>query len=229
MEEKVEVQTPFFVVNPKSYLYGEALLDLAIEADRLAAREDVQIFFTAPYAALSELAKATTHLVITAQHLDGLEPGRGMGAVLGEAVYQAGARATFLNHAEHPLILHELVKSIKKAQQLGIVTIVCADSLEEAKAIAMLHPDILLCEETAQIGTGQVSPAQYVEETTRTIQSIDPNIKIMQAAGIKSAEDVRYVMRLGADGTGCTSGIVKADDPKESLRLMIESLKAGKE
>lgn len=225
MEKSIKATKPFFMVNPKSYLYGEALLDLALEADCLAKNKDIQIYFTAPYADIHLIASHTKNIIVTAQHMDGLDPGRGMGAVLGESLYEAGARASFLNHAECPLTLHQLVKSIQKARALGMISIVCADSLEEARAIAILHPDILLCEETGQIGTGQVSPMAYVQETINAIRSIDPNILIMQAAGIKSPEDVRYVMDLGADGTGCTSGIVKAENPKAMLRAMLDSLR----
>ena len=32
-----EVQTPFLIVNPKSYLYGKKSLELARSADRTAA------------------------------------------------------------------------------------------------------------------------------------------------------------------------------------------------
>ena len=52
----------------------------------------------------------------------------------------------------------------------------------------------------------------------------------MQAAGISTAEDVYRTMELGADGTGCTSGITNADSSAEMLTDMIEALaKAYKE
>ncbi len=45
----------------------------------------------------------------------------------------------------------------------------------------------------------------------------------MQAAGISSAQDVFDVIQLGADGTGCTSGITNAADPKQMLRDMVDA------
>ena len=74
---KRNIRTPFFVVNPKAYLYGEGSLALALEADKLAAEYDVDIFFTAQACDLSMIAKATKHLIITAQHMDGILPGKG--------------------------------------------------------------------------------------------------------------------------------------------------------
>ena len=105
----MKINKPFFVFNPKSYLYGEELIHLAKVADK-AAQEypEVLVFVTAPYADLQKVKDATSHVIVTAQHIDGIYPGRGIGHVLPESVYAAGARATFLNHAEKPLLVNEL-------------------------------------------------------------------------------------------------------------------------
>ena len=47
--------------------------------------------------------------------------------------------------------------------------IVCADSMEEATAIARFAPNIIVAEPTRLIGTGQTSDEQYVLETTSAI------------------------------------------------------------
>lgn len=231
-EEMIDkVKAPFFVFNPKSYLYGDTLLEMAIQADQLAAEyPDCTFFVTCPYSDIQNIDKHTENIIVTAQHLDGISPGRGMGKVLPESIYHAGARATFLNHAEHPLSFSELVQSINKANELKIMTIVCADSIKEAKAIATLEPDIILCEPTELIGTGQTSDKEYVLTTNQIVKDISPNTLVMQAAGISSAQDVYDVIKLGADGTGCTSGIVKAPDPKAMLKDMFEAaIKAYRE
>ena len=166
------VRTPFFVVNPKAYLYGEGSLALALEADRLAAEYDVDIFFTAQACDLSMIAKATKHLIVTAQHIDGILPGRGMGSVLPEAVKNAGAEATFLNHAEHSLSAGQLVNAVRRAKELDIIVLVCADSPEEARAIAELHPDIMICEPTSLIGSGNASDSEYKRQTNDSVRAV---------------------------------------------------------
>lgn len=218
------VTVPFFVINPKSYLYGDELLQLAQKADQLAKKYDVTIFITAPYADISAVSHHTNHLIVTAQHMDGISCGRGMGAVLPESIHHAGAKAVFLNHAEHPLSLSALVASIEAAKRLSMITIVCADSLKEAKAVAELSPDILLCEPTELIGKGKTSDISYMQETTRVIREIDPDILVMQAAGIHEAADVYKVISLQADGTGCTSGIVCAKQPLQAVEDMIKAM-----
>lgn len=217
------IKKPFFVFNPKSYLYGNALLELANVADHLAEKYPISIFVTAPFADLSAISKSTSKIIVTAQHMDGIEPGRGMGQVLPESLHYAGARATFLNHAEHPMTLSNLSKAIIQAQKLGILTIACADSTQEAKAIAELKPDIILCEPTDLIGTGKTSDENYINETNEAVKGIDSEILVMQAAGISTANDVFRTIELGADGTGCTSGIVKNQDPKQMLIDMVEA------
>lgn len=220
-----KIKKPFFVFNPKSYLYGEELLELAQKADEMAAKyPEITVMVTVPFADISNIANQTENIIVTAQHIDGITPGRGIGHVLPESVYYAGARAVFLNHAERPLTLTELTKSMQRAQELGIETIVCADSLAEARAIANLKPTAILCEPTELIGTGQTSDESYITATNQVIKEVDEDILVMQAAGISTPEDVYRTMKLGADGTGCTSGITNADSPIQMLEEMIVAL-----
>ncbi len=219
-----KIRTPFFMVNPKSYLYGERLLQLALAADQFAKDRPFDVFFTAPFVDLRMIAEKTSHLIVTAQHMDSLPAGRGMGYVVPESLAAAGVKAVFLNHAEHSLKLAELVKIIQRAKENAMYTVVCADSVKEARSIASLKPDILLCEPTELIGTGNVSDKSYIEATNRAIRSVDPEILVMQAAGISTGEDVYETIRSGADGTGCTSGIVCAKDPEAMVKEMLDAI-----
>ena len=63
------VKNKFFIFNPKSYLFGDELLELAKEADCLAERfPEISIFVTCPYADISRVANETKHIIVTAQH-----------------------------------------------------------------------------------------------------------------------------------------------------------------
>ena len=214
------IKTPFLSVNPKSYLYGEESLALAKAADRSAAETGVDVMFTCTFADIRYIRQNTTHVIVTAQHMDPLRPGRGMGHVLPESLKEAGAEAVFLNHAENPLAMSELYTTIKRAKELEMYSIVCADSVTESLAIAKLSPDILLCEPTELIGTGTVADDEYVCDAISKIREVDPNILVMIASGITTADDVYNAILLGADGTGGTSGILKAPDPGERIMEM---------
>ena len=216
--------TPFLVVNPKSYLYGEKSLALAKAADEAAEKYGLTVFFTCPFADIRLIAGNTKEVVVTAQHMESLRPGRGMGHVLPESLKEAGAGAVFLNHAENSMTVAELCKTIKRAKELEMLTIVCADSVAEGLDIAQFHPDILLCEPTDLIGTGQTADDSYVLDACDQIRKIDPKIAVMIASGVTTAEDCYRVVKLGADGTGATSGILKAPDPAVRVHEMADAI-----
>ena len=222
--EKKQLRWPFFVVNPKSYLYGEDILKLAKYTDKLAEKSDFDALFTAQLIDLPRIIDECPHLVPCAQYMESLKPGRGMGHVLPEALAAAGVKATFLNHAENPSTVHELAATIARANEVGILTVVCADSVEEGEMIASLKPDVMVCELTSLIGTGTVAGEDYMRASTEAVKAVSPTTQVLQAAGIHSGENVYDAIKYGADGTGGTSGIVAAEDPFATLDEMFEAL-----
>ena len=208
-----KAQTPFLVVNPKSYLYGEKSLELAKAADKVAKETGIQIYFTCPFADIRYIKENTENIIVTAQHMDPLTPGRGMGHVLGESLKEAGAEAVFLNNAEHSLTISQLSATINRAKELGLIVIACADSVAEAVAISKLNPEILLAEPTELIGTGTVADDSYMVETIQKLHEANPDVLVMIASGVSTADDVYHILKLGADGTGATSGILNAPSP----------------
>ena len=219
-----KVTTPFLFVNPKSYLWGEESLELAKACDEICERTGVLIFFTCPYADIRMIAENTRHVVVTAQNMDSLTPGRGMGAVLTESQAAAGAKAVVLNHAENQKTLAELYACIRRAKELDMITIVCADSTTESKAVAELGADVILAEPTELIGTGTTADASYTVECCRQIKAVNPDTKVMIASGITTGEDVYKVVYHGADGSGSTSGIVNAPSRAGRVREMVDAL-----
>lgn len=220
----MKIRKPFFIVNPKSYLYGDDALKLAKISDKLAKKYDIDCIFTGQLVDLPTIAKETNNLIITAQHMDSLKPGRGMGHVLPEALGHVGIKAVVLNHAEKPLTIAELDATIKRAKEVGLATIVCSDTVEQCRAIAELNPDVMICEPDSLIGTGNSSNEDYIKSTTAAVRSINPNILIMQAAGVSTGQDVEKIMQLGADGTGGTSGIIKAPSWEAKIAEMMSAL-----
>ena len=225
-----KAERPFLIVNPKSYLYGKESLELAKAADRTAAETGLQIYFTCPFADIRLIRENTSHVIVCAQSLDPLTPGRGMGHVLPESLKEAGADAVFLNHAENPKTLADLNTCIKRAKELDMITIVCADSTKEAAAVACLDPDIVLAEPTDLIGTGKTADDSYVIETVEALHKINPDVLVMIASGVSKAEDCYNVIKLGADGTGATSGILNAPSRAGAVQDWAEAIvKAYKE
>lgn len=225
MLKDFKIKPPFFEVGPKALLYGEKMLKLAQVIDKTAMKYDLDVIVTPQYTDISLLANNTERILVFAQHMDPLPVGRGLGSVLPEAVKAAGAVGVMLNHAEKKLTLDIVEKTIARADEVGLATIVCADTVEELTAIAKLGPNLLVAEPTELIGTGKTSDSNYVIETIKQVREINPDIMVLQGAGISNGQDVYNTIKLGAQATGSTSGILKAADPEAMVEEMLYNLR----
>ena len=225
---KKQIRAPFLIVNPKAYIYGEETLELAKICDELAQEYDIDIIFTAQHVDIQKVADNTENIIVTAQHMDGITAGRGMGHILPEGIKEAGAKAVILNHAEHQLTINQLAKALKRAKELELLTIVCSDTPEETKAIATFSPDVMICEPTSLIGTGNTSDDEYIKATNEAVKSVNKNILVIQAAGVSTGDDVYRVIIEGADGSGGTSGILNAPSRKGKIIEMLDAIQKVK-
>lgn len=226
---KREIRSPFLICNPKAYIYGDESVELAKVCDELSAQYDLDIIFTCQHADIYRVAQATEHIIVTAQHMDGIVPGRGMGHILPESIKAAGAQCVLLNHAEHPLQTNQLDKALARAKELELLTIVAADTPEETRAIATLGPDIMLCEPTSLIGSGSTSASEYIAATNAAVWSVSKDIMVLQAAGVSTGDDVYRLVMEGANGSGGTSGILNAPSRKDKLIEMLDALKKAQQ
>ncbi len=225
MYKGLKLKLPLFEIGLKGYIYGKEALELAKEADRLCEKYGVGIIFDPQYVDIPVIAKETRKIYVFSQHMDSVIVGKGLGRVLPEALKNAGALGTLLNHAEKRITLSEIRRCIKRADEVGLATLVCADSPEEAAAIAQLKPNMILAEPPDLIGTDNPVGREFIENTKSLVKSIDPEIIIFNSAGIKTPKDVKNVIMLGAETTGSTSGILKSKDPFKMMEKMIKTLK----
>ena len=225
MANKRQIKTPFFEIGPKSYLFGDDVLALAKAADEASAKYGVDIIFTTPVVDIRRVAEATEHIHVFAPHMDPIYPGRGLADTLPESLVAAGATGVMLNHCEKPLAPEVLAETIRRADEVGLVSIVCADSMAEASRIAELHPDIIVAEPSELIGTGVSVGKEYVEAATNAVKMVDPEILVLTAAGISSGKDVYDTIIAGADATGSSSGIAKAPDRAAMVDEMIAAVR----
>ena len=216
-------KAPFFEIGPKSYLYGDDILELALAADAASEKYDVDVIFTCPVVDIRRVAEATKRLHVFAPHMDPIYPGRGLADTLPESLVAAGAEGVMLNHVEKPLSFEVLAETIKRADEVGLTTIVCADSMADAGKIAGLHPDIIVAEPSERIGTGVSVGPEYVAAATDSVKNVDANILVLTAAGIAGGEDVYNTIMAGADATGSSSGVAKAADRPAMVDKMISA------
>ena len=221
------IEPPFFEIGPKAYLYGKALLKLAQHADKLSVKYDVRIIFTPQYVDIPLLVHETEHILVFAQHMDSLKVGRGVGSVLPEAIKEAGALGTLLNHAEKKLTMAEIERTIQRADEVGLATLVSADNAEDAVEIAKMGPNAVLAEAPNSIEAGKRVTDDQVEinKVNRMVSEINPNILVLHGGGISTADDVYNIVKCGAQGTGSTSGVILAKDPLNKLEEMISAMR----
>ena len=225
MLKDYKISEPFFEYGPKCYMYGKTLLDMAIGLDALAKKYDVDVVLDIPDTEIYNVAKHVERVHVYSQHMDSIPVGRGMGRSLPEALKEAGAVGVMLNHAEHKLTLDEIALAIKRADEVGLATMVCADSIEEVKAIAKLGPNILVAEPTELIGTGKPADKEYVDEVIKVIREINPNIKPFPSAGISKGQDCYNIIKAGSSASGCSSAIAKAENPLALAEEMISAVR----
>ena len=224
-----KIKAPFFEIGPKSYLYGQDVIDLAIAADKASEKYGVDIIFTTPIVEIARVKAATKHIHVFAPHMDPIVPGRGLADILPEALVAAGAEGVMLNHCERPLPTAKLNETIKRADEVGLVTIVCADSIAEASAIAHLNPNIIVAEPSELIGTGQASDMSYVQASTDAVKNVNPEIMVLQGAGIKCYDDVYRNIFAGCEATGTSSGIVALKTAEEREKMTFDMIRAVRE
>lgn len=227
MLKNYKISEPFFEYGPKCYMYGDTLLKMAKGLEKLAKKYKVDVVLDIPDTEIYNIAHNvdTKRVHVYSQHMDSLEVGRGMGRTLPEALKAAGAVGVMLNHAEHKLTIEEIEKAIKRADEVGLATMVCADSIEEVKAVARLAPNILVAEPTELIGTGKPADKAYVDEVIRVIREINPDIKPFPSAGISKGEDCYNIIKAGSSASGCSSAIAKAKEPLKLAEEMISAVR----
>lgn len=222
---KVKITPPFFEVGVKNYIYGDQVLELAKSADRAAQKYNIDVIFIAPYADIRRVAESTDRLIVFAPYMDTLRPGRGIADILPESIKAAGAQGVVLNHCERPMTLSAIRETITRANELDLISFVCADTIAESRAIAQLRPDIINAEPTELIGTGAASSMSYVQESIKAIKDICPDIMVEQAAGISSGMQVYETIFAGAEAVGAASGITNAADPCAMVDEMVYNVR----
>ena len=220
--------TPLILVNLKTYLEGtgEKALKLAEKAQRIVREKDICVGLAPQFTDITKLAKAAS-VPIFAQHIDPFKPGSFTGHVLPEAVKEAGAIGTLINHSERRVKLADIEASITRTKQLGLVSVVCTNNANVSASAAALRPNFIAIEPPELIGTGiPVSKAQpeIITETVKQVRKVNPQVTILCGAGITRGEDVAEALKLGTKGVLVASGVVKAKDPYKVLLEFSEAI-----
>ena len=205
---------PTIIINLKTYKQGDQVLKLAKQIEKV----DKNIIVGVQPPDIEEITRKTK-LKVFSQHVDWQKPGRQTGFILPEAIKKDKAKGTFLNHSEHPLKFSILKKTMKRCKALNLKTVVFASTLKQAKKIKKLKPDYLVIE-PPELVAGKISVSKAKPDL---IKKISKKLKydFIVGAGIKTNEDLKIAMKLGAKGIALSSAITKSKQPAKKLKQLI--------
>lgn len=212
------------ITNFKTYesATGQAAVDLAKIHETVAKETGADIQIAVQTVDLWRVSQEVS-IPIYAQHVDVATYGSCTGHVLPEAIKEAGAVGTILNHSEYRLERSVLEATIKRAKEVGLKVIVCAKDPEEGASFLEFEPDLIAVEPPELIG-GDISVSTAQPEIIEHAAQLIGQNKLLVGAGVKNGEDVRIALQLGALGVLLASGVTKANDPKEVLIDLIKGL-----
>lgn len=212
------------ITNFKTYesATGEAALHLAKIHEEVARETGADIQVAVQAVDLARVAQEVG-IPVHAQHIDPVGFGGYTGHILPESVQLAGAIGTLLNHSERRLTREVLAASIKRAKELGLMTIVCAKDPEEGASFLEFEPDLIAVEPPELIG-GDISVSTAQPEIIENAARLIGSDKLLVGAGVKNGKDVRIAIELGARGVLLASGVTKAKDSKAVLMDLVSGL-----
>ncbi len=220
---------PILLINFKTYLEatGKKAVELARKMEMVGQETGVRVGVAPQFCDIEQVA-AHVKIPVFAQHLDPITPGAFTGHVLAESVSAAGATGTLINHSEKNLKLPEIEKSVERAREVGLITVVCAGTARLGAAVALFEPDMVAIEPPELIGSGRAvskeSP-EIITESVRRIRAVNGQVRILCGAGITTGEDVYAALKLGTQGVLVASGVVKASEPERVLRDFCEAVR----
>lgn len=213
------------ITNFKTYesATGGRALELAKIHQKVAQETNQELMIAVQTVDLWRIAQEVD-LPLLAQHIDPVEFGNATGHILPEAVKEAGAYGTLLNHSERRLSREVLKASITRAKAVGLKVIVCAKGPEEGASFLEFGPDLIAVEPPELIG-GEVSVSTAQPEIIEHAAKLISSDKLLVGAGVKTGEDVKMALKLGARGVLLASGVTKAEDPYRVLMDLVSGLK----
>ncbi|NHI93256.1 MAG: triose-phosphate isomerase [Candidatus Lokiarchaeota archaeon] len=223
------MKLPVVLINYKTYIQatGKGALNLTKICEKIIKEFDINIIVAAQAVDIFRLTQET-EVPIYAQHIDPIEPGSNTGFILPEAIVEAGANGTLLNHAEHKIKLFDLETALERLKNLKLETCICAANPETSGAISTLNPTFVAFELPSLIGTGisiSTTEPDLVEKSVNNILKFGDKVIPLCGAGVSTGDDVYAALKLKTRGVLLASAFTKAKDPEKILIEIANAIK----
>lgn len=218
------MKLPILIVNFKTYseATGKKAEQLALQIEKAAKETKKSVAVAVQAADLYRVSQAV-NIPVLAEHLDPDDPGKHTGSIIAEDVKDNGAVGTLLNHSEDRYRIDVLEAAILRAKKAKLTTVVCANNDEIAESIAAFEPDMIAVEPPELI-SGDVSVSEAEPELIKNAVKKVGKIPLLVGAGVKTPEDIKTAIKLGAKGILLASGITKAKDPYKITKDLLSEL-----
>lgn len=223
------LKTPVIVLNVKTYdqAIGKEAITIAKLMETVGEETGVNMAIAVQATDIHRVKKEVS-IPVWAEHIDPIKPGSHTGWTLPEAVKDAGAVGTLINHSEHRLTLAEIDACLTRSKETSLDNIVCTNNVATSKAAAALNPQFVAVEPPELIG-GDISVTtadpDIVSGSVEAVKSINDNVMVLCGAGVKNGKDVSKALELGSAGVLLASGIVKASDKKSVIQDLASGIK----
>ncbi|MFZ3355165.1 MAG: triose-phosphate isomerase [Thermoplasmata archaeon] len=218
-----------FLLNLKSYpgALGPGAEQIGRVLERLGQEFAISVALAPGAPDIAHLTQLL-QIPILAQHTDNIDSGAHTGYVVAEALAFARAQGSLLNHSEHPISLAAVGATVERLRHFGLVPVVCARNVAEARTLARFRPPYLAVEPPELIG-GKVSVSkakpEVISRTVAAVRSVSPATKVLCGAGIHDATDVRRSIELGSEGILVASAVTRAPDVEVAIRELLRGFR----
>lgn len=225
----MQLRTPIIIINFKTYdgCFGEKAAELARVVDKVAEQTGAYLAVAPNNIDIYRVAQSV-NIPVLAQHTSPISTGSHTGHILAQAVKEAGAVGTLLNHAEKMRSIEVIEKTIARCRDAGLRVVVCADTDKSIRKIAALKPDMVAIEPPELIG-GDISVTTadpgLLKRSLDAVRSV-ADIPVLCGAGVKTGDDVAAALKKGMKGVLLASGVTRADDPEEALMDLVKGLQS---
>ncbi|MFW6378456.1 MAG: triose-phosphate isomerase [Nanoarchaeota archaeon] len=227
-------ELPTIMVNFKTYeqASGNDALNLVRICKKASEETGINVSCCVQSSDINKCASAEGSIAVFAQHIDTEKAGGHTGKIHIKSVFENGAVGSLINHSEDRVDKRQIEESVSLLDKKDMVSVVCVQDASEARDIAHFKPDIIAIEPPELIG-GDVSVTSadpdIISQTIDAVRSVDSNIPILCGAGVKTGDDVKKALDLGAMGVLVASGVTKADDQERAVKELIRGVSEHKD
>jgi len=221
------LKIPLLIVNLKEYdeVLGENPIKFAETANKLSKKYNINILIAPPDPMIDNISK----IVLTvSQHIEPFEPGAHTGALLAKEVKELGAIGSLINHSEKRIPAEDIKKCVDLCKEYDLISIVCAQNNKEAGELAKFNPDFIAVEPPELIG-GEVSVStaepEIIKNSVDAVKAVSSRTYVLCGAGVKTREDVKKAIELGAKGVLVASGVVKSGNVENAMEELVKGMK----